>query len=350
MSHTPDLSRGDNAPDGATTPPSTMRAVTQDRYGTADVLAVTTVDRPSIAPGQVLVAVEAAGIDRGVWHLMAGQPYLVRLMGYGLRAPAQPVLGADVSGRVVAVGDAVTRFQVGDEVFGIATGAFAQYAVAEQEKLARKPANVTHDQASVAAVSGITALQALTDVGGLRAGQRVLIIGASGGVGTYATQLAVALGGVVTGVASTSKLDLVRSLGAQQVIDYTRESLDAEGVRYHLVIDIGGRNSIRHLRRVLAADGTLVIVGGEGGGRFTGGIGRQVRAVMLSPFVRQRLTMFIATEHHSFIERLATHLASGAVVPAIDRTVTLDEVPDAIRALEAGRVRGKMVVQVGGAS
>ncbi len=283
-----------------------------------------------------MIEVAAAGVDRGVWHLMTGQPYLVRLMGYGLRAPAQPVPGADVAGRVVAVGADVTRFRPGDEVFGIARGAFAQYATADADKLAHRPDNLTAEQAAVAAISGITALQALEDIGELQAGQRVLVIGASGGVGSYAVQLAHAKGGVVTGVASTAKLDLVRSLGAQYVIDYTRQDLGAEGVDYDLVIDIGGRNSIRTLRRVLAPTGTLVIVGGEGGGRITGGIGRQLRAVLLSLFIRQRLAMFISTEHHSFIERLAAHLADGAVVPAIDRTVRLAEVPDAIRALESG--------------
>ncbi len=324
-----------------------MQAVTQDRYGSADVLKVTTRPRPTIGPDQVLIEVEAAGVDRGVWHLMTGQPYVIRLMGFGLRAPAQPVPGLDVSGRVAVVGDRVTRFQPGDEVFGIGSGSFADYAVADEHKLAHKPTNLTHEQAAVAAVSGITALQALEDVGRIQPGQRVLVVGASGGVGSYAVQLAAAMGGVVTGVASTAKLDLVRSLGAQHVIDHTREDLTAEGVNYDLVIDIGGRNRVSRLRRVTAPRGTIVIVGGEGGGRFTGGIGRQLRAVLLSPFVGQRLTTFMSTEHHSFMDRLAAHLASGAVTPAVDRVVSLDEVPDAIRALESGDVRGKVAVRIG---
>lgn len=330
--------------------PRTMRAVVQHRYGPADVLDVATVERPTIGPDEVLVEVEAAGIDRGVWHLLTGQPYLVRLMGYGLRAPSQPIPGLDVAGRVAAVGDRVTRFRPGDEVFGIARGAYAEYAAAEQDKLSHKPTGVSWEQAAVTAISGGTALQALEDVGAVQPGQRVLVIGASGGVGTHAVQLAVALGAVVTGVGSTGKLDLVRSLGAQHVIDYTREDLDAEGFRYDLVLDIGGRNPLRRLRRLLTPRGTLVTVGGEGGGRVTGGFGRQLRALALSPFVRQRLTMLLAQEHHTVIDRVAAHLASGALVPAIDRRVTLDGVPDAIRALEAGRIRGKAVVRIGGAS
>ena len=329
-----------------TAPATTMRAVLQDQYGSADTLRVGTAPRPTIEPDQVLLEVVAAGIDRGVWHLMTGQPYLVRLLGYGLRAPKQPTPGGDVAGRVVEVGAEVTRFRPGDEVFGIAHGSFAQFAAADEAKLSHKPANLSFEQAAVAAISGITALQGLEDVGRIRPGQRVLVIGASGGVGTYAVQLAVALGGVVTGVASTGKLDLVRALGAETVIDYTHERLDARGGDYDLVLDIGGRNSVRAIRRVLTRTGTLVIVGGEDGGRLTGGIGRQLRATLLSPFVRQRLAMFISTEHHTFIDRLARHLKSGAVVPAVGRAVTLDEVPAAIADLEAGRVRGKVVVRV----
>lgn len=347
MKQSTDASSRPNAvADGRTT----MRAVVQHRYGTADALAVAVIDRPTVAPTQVLIEVEAAGIDRGVAHLMLGHPLVVRLLGFGLRRPAQPVLGLDVSGRVIAVGEAVDRFQPGDEVFGIGSGTFAEFAIAEQDKLVHKPTNISHEQAAVAAISGITALQALTDVGRLRRGQRVLVIGASGGVGSFAVQIAVAMGAVVTGVASTGKLGLVRSLGAQYVIDYTTENLDAEGVRYDLVIDTGGCNRVSVLRRVTAVDGTVVIVGGEGGGTFTGGIGRQLRAVMLSPFVGQRLTMFISTEHHDFIERLAVHLSSGAVVPAIDRTVGLAGVPDAMRDLEAGQVAGKIVVLIGAAN
>ncbi|MGC2240507.1 MAG: NAD(P)-dependent alcohol dehydrogenase, partial [Acidimicrobiia bacterium] len=286
-------------------------------------------------------------VDRGVWHLVTGRPYLVRLAGYGVTKPKNPVPGLDVSGRVVAVGDDVRRFQVGDEVFGIASGAYAELAAAKEDKLAHKPTELSFEQAAVAAISGITALQALTDVGGVEAGQLVLVIGASGGVGTYAVQLAKALGATVTGVASASKGDLVRSLGADEVIDYAAgDYLDGEA-RYDLIVDIGGLNSVTRLRKALKKTGTLVIVGGEGGGSVTGGIGRQLRAKMLSPFVAQRLTFFLSSEHHSHMERLARFMDEGDVTPAVGRRYRLEEAPEAIADLEAGRTRGKSVIVVG---
>jgi len=322
-----------------------MQAVVRDRYGNADGLEVRAVGRPGISAGQVLIQVEAAGVDRGVWHLMTGEPYAMRL-AVGLTRPKQPVLGLDVSGRVVAVGADVTRFQPGDEVFGIASGSFAEYAAADEAKLVHKPSTLSWEQAAVAAISGGTALQALTDVGGVQAGQRVLVVGASGGVGTYAVQLAKALGADVTGVCSTAKVDVVRSIGADRVIDYTRADFLDGATTYDLILDVGGRNSVGRLRKALTATGTLVIVGGEDGGRLTGGIGRQLRAMLLSPFIRQDLKSFIQKEHHTKIERLAEHLDSRAVVPVIDRTVALPGVPDAIRDLEAGQVRGKIAVTV----
>jgi NADPH:quinone reductase-like Zn-dependent oxidoreductase len=322
-----------------------MQAVVRDRYGNADVVEIRAVDLPSISASQVLIQVQAAGIDRGVWHLMTGEPYAVRL-AVGLATPKQPVLGMDVSGRVVAVGADVTRFQPGDEVFGIAGGSFAEYAAAEETKLVHKPFTVSWEQAGVAAISGGTALQALTDVGGVQAGQRVLVIGASGGVGTYAVQLAKALGAHVTGVCSSAKVDLVRALGADHVIDYTQGDYLDSATTYDLIIDIGGRTRVARLRQALTATGTLVIVGGEDGGRVTGGIGRQLRAMLVSPFISQKLTSFIQKEHHATIERLAEHLESGSVVPVIERTVGLPGVPDAIRDLEAGRVRGKIAVSM----
>jgi len=324
----------------------TMRAVVQNQYGSADALATAVIDRPDIAPDEVLIEVVAAGVDRGVWHLVTGRPFLVRLAGYGLTRPKTPVPGLDVAGRVVAVGDEVSRFQIGDEVFGIARGAYAEYAAAKEAKLAHKPAGVPFGQAAVTAISGITALQALTDVGQVQAGQSVLVIGASGGVGTYAVQLATALGATVTGVASAAKADLVRSLGADHVIDYAAgDYLDGE-TRYDLIVDIGGLNSVARLRRALERAGTLVIVGGEGGGSVTGGIGRQLRAKLLSPFISQRLTFFISAEAHSHMERLTEYLESGAVTPAVGRRYSLDEVPAAISDLEAGRARGKSVIVV----
>jgi NADPH:quinone reductase-like Zn-dependent oxidoreductase len=325
-----------------------MAAIVQRAYGSADTLRPAQIDRPEPGADQVLIEVHAAGVDRGVWHLMTGMPYLVRLMGYGLRRPKNPVPGLDVAGRVVAVGDNVARFQVGDEVFGIAGGSYAEYAIAEESKLAHKPANVTFEQAGVAAISGITALQALSEVADVAAGQDVLVIGASGGVGTYAVQIAKALGGRVTGVASGAKAEFVRSLGADDVVDYRHTDYLDGSVRYDVIIDIGGRNPVRKLRRALHREGTLVIVGGEGGGRWTGGIGRQLRALMVSPFVSQRLAMFISEEHHRFMDRLARHLELGEVTPAIGERFALADTADAIRMLEAGATRGKSVIIVRG--
>ena len=332
----------------STSPAERMRAVAQDRYGSADALHITDLDRPEISPDEVLIEVVAAGVDRGVWHLVTGKPYLVRLAGYGITKPKNPVPGLDVAGRVVAIGTEVSRFVVGDEVFGIARGAYAEYAAANEDKLAHKPAGLTFEAAAVAAISGITALQALTDVAQLRPDQTVLVIGASGGVGTYAVQIAKTLGATVTGVASAGKADLVRSLGADRVLDYaTDDYLDGD-TRYDVVIDIGGLNPVRRLRRALNADGTLVIVGGEGGGNVTGGIGRQLRAKLLSPLVSQQLTFFLSTEHHSHMERLAEHFEAGDVIPSVGRRYSLEEVPAAIADLEAGRARGKSVIVVRG--
>jgi NADPH:quinone reductase-like Zn-dependent oxidoreductase len=323
-----------------------MRAIVQTEYGSADVLRVAETNRPAIDADEVLVRVHAAGLDRGTWHVMAGQPYLIRLMGYGLREPKNRIPGLDVAGTVVATGADVTRFAAGDEVFGVSRGSFAEYAGAREDKLARKPANLTFDQAAVVAISGLTALQGLCDVGRLQAGQHVLIIGASGGVGTYAVQIAKASGAQVTGVCSTAKLDLVRSLGADHVIDYTKDDFSSAPARYDLILDIGGNSTLSRLRRALAATGTLVIVGGENGGRWTGGFGRQLRAAALSPFVRQRLVMKTPKEHHADLERLARFIEAGEVTPIIDATYPLHEAPDAMRHLQAGRARGKLVITV----
>jgi len=245
---------------------STMHAVTQRVYGSSAALATELIDRPRIANDEVLIEVEAAGLDRGVWHIMTGRPYLIRIMGYGFTKPKNPVLGLDVAGRIIEIGTDVTRFAVGDEVFGIAKGSFAEFAAAKQSRLVHKPTNVTFEQAAVSAVSGITALQALTTVGHLESGQHVLVIGASGGVGSFAVQLAKTLEATVTGVASGPKLAAVRALGADHVIDYTRCEIDDGGRHYDLIIDIGGRNKVSRLRRALTSTGTLVMVGGEGGG------------------------------------------------------------------------------------
>ncbi len=325
---------------------SAMRAIVQDSYGTADVLRIEEIERPSIAAHEVLVKVHAAGLDRGTWHLLTGQPYLMRVIGFGFRAPKNRVPGLDVAGTVVEVGADVTRFAVGDEVFGISRGSFAEYAAVREDKLAPKPANLDFEQAAVVPVSGGTALQALRDAGHVESGQRVLVIGASGGVGSFAVQLAKAFGAEVTGVASTAKLDLVRSLGADHVLDYTVDDFLDGTQRYDLVLDIGGNSSIPRLRRALTPRGTLVIVGGEDGGKVTGGLGRSLRAAALSPFVRQRLTMLASKERASDLEPLTELIEAGRVTPSIDRTVPLEEVPDALRQLEAGTVRGKIAVRV----
>ena len=323
-----------------------MKAITQDTYGSADVLELRDVERPEVGAGEVLVRVRAAGVDRGVWHLMTGLPYPIRLAGYGLRAPKNPVPGMDVAGVVEAVGDRVTRFRPGDEVFGIGKGTFAELARADESKLAPKPSNLTFEQAAALAISGLAALQGLRDHARVRPGQHVLVIGASGGVGSYAVQLAKAFGAEVTGVASRAKADLVRSLGADHVIDYTREDFADGTRRYDVVLDIGGNSSLSRLRRALTPTGTLVIAGGEGGGRWLGGTDRQLRAMALSPFVGQRLTTFVSKEAGEDLLVLAELVEAGKVTPAVDRTYPLGEAPEAVRYVEQGRARGKVVVVV----
>jgi NADPH:quinone reductase-like Zn-dependent oxidoreductase len=327
-----------------TQPEGTMRGILQDAYGSADVFRLARIRIPEAADKQVLVRVHAAGLDRGTWHLMAGQPYVLRL-ALGLRKPKNPVPGLDLAGTVVAVGSAVTRFSPGEEVFGTGHGSFAEYTVAPEDQLALKPANLSFEQAAVVPVSGLTALQALTDVGRLQTGQRVLIIGASGGVGSYAVQLAKALGAEVTGVSSPAKLDLVRSLGADHVIDYTREDFADDEHRYDLILDIGGNPTLSRLRRALTHTGTAVIVGGEQGGRLTG-LGRQLRAVALSLFIRQRLTFFVSKERGSDLERLTEFIEAGQLTPSIDQIFSLDQVPEAMRHFVAGKVRGKVAITV----
>ena len=325
-------------------PTDTMRAVLQDAYGTSDVWRVGEIAVPEYSDKEVLVKVEAAGLDRGTWHLMTGLPYLGRL-AFGLRKPKNPVPGRDLAGTVVAVGASVTRFGVGDAVFGVGSGSFAEYAVALEDKLARAPANLTSSQAAAVPISGMTAIRALDDAGHLEPGQHVLIIGASGGVGTYAVQLAKALGADVTGVCSTAKTDLVRSLGANRVIDYTHDDFADGTARYDLILDIGGSSPLSRLRRALSPKGTLVIVGGEGGGKLTG-MGRQLGAVALSPFLRQRLTLLVPKEHYSDLERLTAYIEAGTVKPSIDRTYPLGQAADAMQQLMAGQVRGKIILTI----
>jgi NADPH:quinone reductase-like Zn-dependent oxidoreductase len=324
-----------------------MRAIVGESYGSADVLQLRDIERPEIGRDEVLVRVDAAGLDRGVWHVTTGLPYPIRLAGYGLRAPKNPVPGMDLAGTVEEVGAGVTRFAPGDAVFGIGKGSFAEFARAPESKLAAMPANLTRAQAAVVAVSGLPALQGLRDHGKVVPGQRVLIIGASGGVGTYAVQVAKAFGTEVTAVCSTTKVDLVRSLGADHVVDYTREDFADGRRRYDVILDIGGNASLSRLRRALTAKGTLVIAGGESGGRWLGGNDRQLRAIVLSRFVDQTLTTFISSENHRDMLTLKELIEAGSVAPVIDRSFPLAEVPDAIRYLEQGRARGKVVIDVG---
>jgi NADPH:quinone reductase-like Zn-dependent oxidoreductase len=327
--------------------PAAMKAIVQDRYGSADVLELGDVDMPVPKDDEVLLRVHAAGVEPGVWHLMTGMPYLVRLLGYGLRRPKVRVRGRDVAGRVEAVGKDVTEFRPGDEVFGICEGSFAEYACARADKLVPKPANLTFEQAAVVPISGLTALQGVRDRGQVQPGQRVLVIGAAGGVGSFAVQLAKAFGAEVTGVCSTTKADLVRSIGADQVIDYTREDF-ADGTRHwDLILDTAGNRSLSQLQRALAPKGTLVLVGGEGGGRWLGGFERQLFwAPMRSPFVGQKLRSLASKERKEDLQTLRELIEAGKVTPVIDRTYPLAEAPEAIRYLAQGHPRGKVAVTV----
>jgi len=267
-------------------------------------------------------------------------------MGFGFRAPKNRVPGLAVAGTVEAIGSTVTRFAVGDEVFGVSRGSFAELAAAREDKLAHKPTNLTFEQAAVLGISALTARQAVQDVADVSVGQRVLVVGASGGVGSYAVQIAVAAGARVTGVCSTAKTDLVAALGAERVIDYNHEDFADGTQQYDVILDIGGMSSVSRLRRALTATGTLVIVGGEGGRRWSPGMGRQLWALALSPFVSQRLTMVVCKEHFSGLELLGELAATEQVTPVVERTYPLAQVPDAMRHLEAGQVRGKLVIAV----
>jgi len=323
-----------------------MKAIVQDEYGTAEVLELREIDKPQPADDEVLIRVRAAGVDPGVWHLMTGLPYLVRLMGFGLRKPKTGVRGTDVAGVVEAAGKNVSPFKEGDQVYGTCDGSFAEYACAKAERLAPKPSNLTFEQAAAVPVSGMTALHGLRDAGKLQPEQKVLIIGAAGGVGTHAVQLAKAFGAVVTGVCSTSKADLVRTIGAEEVIDYTREDF-TEGTRqFDLILDTAGRRPLSHLRRVLTPQGTLVIVGGEGGDRWLGGFQRQIFAPVRSRFTEQKLLGLISKESQQDLLTLKSLIEAGKLTPVIDRTFPLKEAPEAIRYLEQSHAGGKVVITV----
>ena len=326
----------------------TMTSIVQDRYGPApeDVLRLQEIDRPTVGDDEVLVRVHAASVDRGTWHIMAGLPYPIRLAGFGLHRPKYTNPGRSLAGTVETVGAAVTGFRPGEAVFGVGDATFAEYAVARPDELATKPANTTFDQAAAVPVSGLTALQAVRDHGRVQADRRVLIIGASGGVGSFAVQIAKSSGAEVTGVCSTAKVDAVRALGADHVIDHTQEDAADGPHRYDVVLDIGGNRRLSQLRRTLTPRGRLVIVGGETDGRWLGGIDRQIRATLLSPFIGQRLGTFVASENATDLGALRELIEAGTVTPAIDRTYPLADVAAAIRHLLHGQARGKLVVSV----
>jgi NADPH:quinone reductase-like Zn-dependent oxidoreductase len=325
-----------------------MKAIAQDVYGQAEVLELRDVERPAIGAGEVLVEVRAAGVDPGVWHLMTGEPYLIRALGYGLRKPKVAVRGLALAGVVSAIGAGVTHLRPGDEVYGTCeTGSFAEYAGARQDRLALKPPELSFEQAAAVPVSGPTALQAVRDAARVRPGERVMVIGAAGGVGTFAVQIAKALGAVVTGVCGTAKVDLVRSLGADDVIDYTRTGIDAHGPRHDVIIDTAGNRPLRLLRRALAPRGVLVVVGGEhAAGRMLGGFERTLGAPLVSMFTKQRLLGLISRERAEDLDALTRLIGDGGVVPVIDRTYTLIDAADAIRHVAAGRAAGKTVVTI----
>ena len=323
-----------------------MKAITQDTYGSVDVLELRDVDAPVPGDDDVLIQVRAAGVDQGVWHLMTGLPYLTRVIGFGLTRPKTRIRGRAVAGRVEAIGRNVVGFRPGDEVYGTCEGSFAEYACAKEGKLALKPKSLSFEQAAAVPISAVTALQALREAGKVQAGQEVLVIGAAGGVGTYAVQLAKAFGAQVTGVCSTAKTDLVRSIGADHVIDYKHDDF-ADGSRhYDLIVDIAGNRPLSVLRRALTPKGTLAIVGGEGGGRLTGGFERSLGAGLLSAFVGQQLKGVMSVERAEDLRYLTGLIEAGAVTPVIGKSYALADAPAAIQDLREGKVRGKAVVTV----
>ena len=326
--------------------PTTMRAAVQRRYSGPEEIRVESAPVPTPGEGEVLLEVHAAGVDRGVWHLATGRPLVMRAIGFGLRAPKQPIQGTDVAGVVVAVGAGVTRFAVGDHVFGTADGSFAQYAVARVDRLAVKPDGAGFAEASAMPVSAVTALLAVEDSAAVEAGQRVLVLGAAGGVGSFAVQLAVAAGADVTGVASAAKADLVRELGAERVLDYRTTEVTALDERFDVIIDAGSLTPLRRLRRILSPTGTLVVVGGEGGDALLGGSARALLAPLVSLFTSQRLMGLMSATSTERLERVRDRVDAGAVRAAVSRTYPLDRAADAVADLAAGRIAGKAVVTV----
>jgi NADPH:quinone reductase-like Zn-dependent oxidoreductase len=326
-----------------------MKAVVYTDYGSPDVLEIRDVKRPVPNDDQILIKVRAASINPLDWHFMEGTPYIMRAMGVGLRKPKDPRLGVDMAGQVEAVGKNVTQFKPGDEVFGGRTGAFAEYVCARADRaVVLKPANLTFEQAASVPIAAITALQGLRDKGKVQPGQKVLINGASGGVGTFAVQIAKSFGADVTGVCSTRNLGLVRSLGADHVIDYTKEDFTKGDQRYDLILDNVGTQPLSGFRRVLNPNGIFVMIGGGGpnDGGLIGPLGRPVKALLLSPFISQKMGMLMAELNKKDLTILGDLMQSGKVTPVIDRTYPLSKIAEAIRYLEQGHARGKVVITV----
>jgi NADPH:quinone reductase-like Zn-dependent oxidoreductase len=325
-----------------------MQAIVHTRYGTeaADVLRYATISRPTPAADEVAVRVFASSVDRGTWHIMAGLPYPIRLAGFGIRHPKHLNPGQCLAGTVTAVGGAASGFQVGDQVFGTCDGAFAEYVNARADHLAPLPLALSFTQAAAIPVSGVTALQAVRDHANVQPGQHVLIVGASGGVGTFAVQIAKAFGARVTGVCSPSKTALVRDVGADDVIDHTSTDFADGATQYDVILDIGGNSSLRRLRGALAPHGTLVIVGGETAGRLLGGFGRTLRALLIAPFVSQDLRTFVASENAADLRVLGELVDTGQLMPVLDQVRTLSEVADAVDHVAGGGARGKTVIKI----
>jgi NADPH:quinone reductase-like Zn-dependent oxidoreductase len=319
-----------------------MKAVVQVNYGSSDVLELRDIDKPVVKDDEVLVRVRAAAVNIGDWHLLQGVPYVMRL-GIGLRKPRREIPGLDIAGQVEAIGRNLKQFQPGDEVFGWCKGAFAEYARTAETNLLPKPANLTFEQAAAVGDSAFTALNAVRDQGKVQPGQRVLINGASGGVGTFAVQIAKSFGANVTGVCSTRNVDLVRSIGADQVIDYTKEDFTQTEQRYDVMLDMVGSRSLSDCRRALTHRGIYVLVGVSKLGRWFG-LSRQAKALLLSPFVRQRMRVFVVRHNTEDLAVLKDLVEAGKVAPVIDRLYTLSEVPDALRHQGEGHAQGKIVI------
>jgi NADPH:quinone reductase-like Zn-dependent oxidoreductase len=327
-----------------------MKAVVYTEYGSPDVLEIRDIKKPVPNDDQVLIKVRAASINPLDWHFMEGTPYIMRAIGVGLRKPKDPRLGVDYAGTVEAVGKNVTQFKPGDEVLGGKSGAFAEYVCARADRaIVLKPANITFEQAASVPIAAITALQGLRDKGKIQPGQKVLINGASGGVGTFAVQIAKSFGAEVTGVCSTRNLDLVRSLGADHVIDYTKEDFTKGDQRYDLILDNVGTQPLSGFRRVLNPNGIFVMIGGGGpnDGGLIGPLGRPVKALLLSPFISQKMGMLMAELNKKDLTILGDLMQSGKVTPVIDRTYPLSQIAEAIRYLEQGHARGKVIIIMG---